>query len=84
LYCIARWTQDVALQKAVGYGSAILVDETIYSFGVIGNENDISYWPIHRIDIDTGFSIGTVDAIADQGGNFAYPILLEVDANVCP
>jgi len=79
------WTLDVALQKRVSEASAILVDETIYSFGGVDEDflSSAYEYPIQRIDIDTEFTINKVEYIGDQGKHFSYPILLVVDTNVC-
>jgi len=80
------WTADGALQKAVGYGSAILVGKTIYSFGGVGTysfEDNRSDYPIQRIIIDADFTINNVETIGDQGNTHMHPILLPVETNVC-
>ena len=60
-------------------GSAILVDETIYSFAGYRVEGG---YPIQRIDYETGI-FDKVEAIGDQVMFFPYPILLVVDTNEC-
>jgi len=71
------WTENVALQKAVYSGTAILVDNAIYSFGINGNNEG----PIQRIDIENDFTIKEIKTIGDQGNQFWWPILLVVDTN---
>jgi len=72
------WTEDVALQKAYS-GSAILVDNAIYSFGINGGAEDEG--PIQRIDLNNDFTIEKIELIGYQRNDFLWPILHVVDTN---
>jgi len=74
------WRLTNNLQQAMGRGSAILFENSIYSFG--GLNNDLQF-PIQRLDMATDGTIEQIELIGAHDDYEPFPILLITDANTC-
>ncbi|CBY36827.1 unnamed protein product [Oikopleura dioica] len=73
----STWFMLGSLDGAVGYGSALTIDSSIFIFA---GENGDSTFPLQRVDISED---GTIDTqiIGDQGGKYLWPVMFTDSSN---
>jgi len=76
------WTQIGTLQQAMAFGTAIIEDNCIYSFGGLSVDGG-SQNPIQRIDLAQDNTIEQTELLGSTAGDFAFPILLFTDFDTC-